>query len=71
VVRVLGYRSRGADSNPGTTRFSEVVGLERGTVSLVSIIVELLGRNSSGSDLERLEYGRRDPSRLPRDTLYQ
>jgi hypothetical protein len=30
----------------------------------VSTIEELLGRNSSGSGLERGEYGRRDPSRL-------
>jgi hypothetical protein len=36
----------------------------------VSIIEELLGRNSSGSGLESLEYGRRDPSRLPRCTFY-
>jgi hypothetical protein len=36
----------------------------------VSTIEELLGKKSSGSDLERREYGRRDPSRLPRDTFY-
>jgi hypothetical protein len=30
---------------------------------------ELLGRKSSGSNLENLEYGRRDPSRWPRRTL--
>jgi hypothetical protein len=49
VVRVLGYRSRGPGSIPGTTRFSEektekkrVVGLERGTLSLVSTTEELL-----------------------------
>jgi hypothetical protein len=39
------------------------MGLERGTISLVSTIEELLGRNSSGSGLEIREYGRRDPSR--------
>jgi hypothetical protein len=44
------------------------VGLERGPLSLVSTIEELLGRESSGSGLEILEYGRRDPSRWPRDT---
>jgi hypothetical protein len=38
------------------------VGLERGPLSLVSTIEELLGRKSSGSDLEVWEYGRRDPS---------
>jgi hypothetical protein len=39
------------------------VGLERGSLSLVSTIEELLGRKSSGFGLEILEYGRRDPSR--------
>jgi hypothetical protein len=50
--------------------FWEVVGLERGLLSLVSIIEELLGRKSSCSGLEIREYGRRDPSRWPRGTLY-
>jgi hypothetical protein len=36
----------------------------------VSTIEELLGRNSRGSGLGNREYGRRDPSRWPRDTLY-
>jgi hypothetical protein len=50
VVRVLGYRSGGPGSIPGTTRFSEkkkgkqVVGLERGPLSLVSTTEELLDR---------------------------
>jgi hypothetical protein len=51
VFRVLGYRSGGSDSIPGTTRFSEkkkkrknVVGLERGALSLVSTTEELLDR---------------------------
>jgi hypothetical protein len=39
------------------------MGPERGPLSLVSTTVELLGRKSSGSDLESREYGRRD---LPR-----
>jgi hypothetical protein len=39
------------------------VGLERGPLSLVSIIEELRGRNSSGSGLENREYGHRDPLR--------
>jgi hypothetical protein len=34
-----------------------------GPLSLVSIIEQLLERESSGSGLERREYGRRDPSR--------
>jgi hypothetical protein len=50
--------------------FWEVVGLERGPLNLVSTIEELLGRKSSGSDLEIREYGRRDPSRWPRGSLY-
>jgi hypothetical protein len=36
------------------------VGLERGTLSLVGTIEELLGINSSGSGLESREYGRED-----------
>jgi hypothetical protein len=50
--------------------FWEVVGLERGPLSLMSTIEELLERESSGSGLEMREYGRRDPSRWPRGTLY-
>jgi hypothetical protein len=46
------------------------VGLERGPLSLVRITEELLGRKSSGSGLENREYGRGDPLRWPRDTLY-
>jgi hypothetical protein len=73
VVRVLGYRSGGLGSIPGTTRFSgvkkkkkkgkQVVGLERGPLSLVSTTEELLDKKSSGSCLENREYGLRDPSR--------
>jgi hypothetical protein len=44
VVRVLGYRSRGPGSIPGTTRKKKVVGLERGPLSLVSTTEELLDR---------------------------
>jgi hypothetical protein len=44
------------------------VGLERGTLSLVSTTEELLERKSGGSGLENREYGRRDPLRSPRDT---
>jgi hypothetical protein len=44
VVRVLGYRSGGPGSIPGTTRKKNVVGLERGPLSLVSTIKELLDR---------------------------
>jgi hypothetical protein len=43
--------------------FREVVCLERGPLSLVNTTEELLGRKSSGSGLERLEYGLGDPPR--------
>jgi hypothetical protein len=46
------------------------MGLERGPLSLVSTIEELLERKSSGSGLESQDYGRRDPSRWPRGTLH-
>jgi hypothetical protein len=46
------------------------VGLERDPLNLMSTIDELLERKSSGSGLESREYGRRDPSRRPRGTLY-
>jgi hypothetical protein len=71
VVRVLGYRSGGPGSILGTTRIKKGVGLERDPLSLVSTTEELLGRKSGGSYLENREYGRRDPSRWPRGTLYK
>jgi hypothetical protein len=43
VVRVLGYRSGGPGSIPGTTK-KKVVGLEQGPLSLVSTSEELLDR---------------------------
>jgi hypothetical protein len=71
VVRVPGYRSIGPGFDYRRYQiFWGVVGLERGPLSLVSTIQELLGRNSSGSGLENREYGRGDPLRWPRDTLY-
>jgi hypothetical protein len=57
VVRVPGYQI-----------FWVVVGLERGSLSLVSTTEELLGRKSNGSGLENREYGWKDPSRCLRDT---
>jgi hypothetical protein len=44
VVRVLGYRSGGLGSIPGTNRKKKGVGLERGPFSLVSTTEELLDR---------------------------
>jgi hypothetical protein len=46
------------------------VGLERGPLSLVSTTEELLETKINGSGLEIREYGHRDPSLLPLDTLY-
>jgi hypothetical protein len=43
VVRVLGYRSGGPGSIPGTSK-KKVVGLERGPLSLVGTTEELLDR---------------------------
>jgi hypothetical protein len=69
VVRVLDYSSRGPGFDSRALQ-KKVVGLERGPLSLVSTTEELVDRNSSGSCLENREYGRRDPSRWPRGTLY-
>jgi hypothetical protein len=44
VVRVLGYRSGGLGSIPDATSKKKAVGLERGQLSLVSTIEELLDR---------------------------
>jgi hypothetical protein len=71
VIRVPGYRSRGPEFDSRRYQsFWEVVGLERGPLSLVSTTEELLGRESSGSGLESREFGLGDPSRWPRLTLY-
>jgi hypothetical protein len=71
VVRVPGYGSWGPGFDSRRYQiFREVVGLERGPLSLVSTIEELLERKRSGFDLESREYGSRDPSRWPRGTLY-
>jgi hypothetical protein len=72
VVRVPGYGSRGPRFDSRRCQFFwEVVGLERGPLSLVSTTEELLGRNSSGSGLESREYGHGYPLRWPRVTIYQ
>jgi hypothetical protein len=47
VVRVLGYRSGGPGSIPGTTK-KKVVSLERGPLSLVSTTEVLLDRKVVG-----------------------
>jgi hypothetical protein len=48
----------------------EVVGLERGPLSLVRIIEEQLEWKSSGSGQENRINDRGDPLRWPRNTLY-
>jgi hypothetical protein len=71
VVRVPGFRSRGSRFDSLLCQiFWEVVDLERGPLSLVSRIEELLGRNSSGSSMESREYSRGDSLLWPRDALY-
>jgi hypothetical protein len=72
VIRVPGYRSRGPGFDSRRYQiFWEVLGLERGPLTLMSRIAELLGRNNSGFGLENRECGRGDPLRWPRDTFYQ
>jgi hypothetical protein len=46
VIRILGYRSGGPGSIPGTTK-KTVVGLERGPLNLVSTTKELLDRKAA------------------------
>jgi hypothetical protein len=71
VIRVPGYGSRGPGFDFQRYQiFWEVVGLQRGPLSLVRIIEELLEGKSSGSGLENWINGRRDPLCWPRDTLY-
>jgi hypothetical protein len=48
AVRVLGYRSGGPGSIPGTTK-KKIVGMERGPLSLVSTTEELLDRKVAAS----------------------
>jgi hypothetical protein len=50
--------------------FWEVVGLERGPLSLVEYNWWATWKKRSGSVLEIREYGGRDPSRWPRGILY-
>jgi hypothetical protein len=63
-IQGSGFDSRGYQI------YWEVVGLERGVLSLMSTIEELLGRKSSGSGLESRDYGSRYKSRWPSGTFY-
>jgi hypothetical protein len=57
------YESLAAKEKHDYQVFREVVGLERGPLSLVSTTEELPGRNSTGSGVENREYGCGDPLR--------
>jgi hypothetical protein len=72
VVRVPGYRSWGPGFESRRYQiFWEVVGLERGPLSLVRTTEELLEWKVAAPGLENRDYGRGDPLRWPRDTLYR
>jgi hypothetical protein len=65
VIRVPGYRSRGPEYDCRRYQiFWEVVCLERGPLSLLSTIEELLERKSSGFGLENRDYGPRKSNEL-------
>jgi hypothetical protein len=71
VARVPGYRSRSLGFHSRHYHiFWEVVGLERGQLSLENRTEELPRRKGSGSGLENREYGRRDPFCWQRNTHY-
>jgi hypothetical protein len=65
VVRVLGYRSGGPGSIPGTTRKKKSNGSGTGSTHPREYNWGATWWKSSGSCLENREYGRRDPSRWP------
>jgi hypothetical protein len=71
VVRVPGYRCRGPGFDSRRYQiFWDVVGLERGPLSLVRIIEELLEWEVAAPVLKTEINGHGDPLRWPRDTLY-
>jgi hypothetical protein len=61
AVRVAGYRSRCSRFDSLHYQIFWVVSMERGPLSLVTTIEELLGRKSIGWGLENQEYSRSDP----------
>jgi hypothetical protein len=68
VVRVLGYRCRG----PGfDSRALQSSGSGTGSTQPREYNWGATWKKSSGSCLDKREYGRRDPSRWPRGTFYQ
>jgi hypothetical protein len=71
VVRVPGYRSRDPGFDSRLYRiFWEVVGLERGPLSLMRITEELLERKIAASVYKTEINGRGDSLGWPRNTLY-
>jgi hypothetical protein len=71
VVRVPGYRSRGPRFDSQRYQiFWEIVGVERGPLSLIRITEELLEWKSSGSGLKTVINSRGNPLCWPRNTLY-
>jgi hypothetical protein len=62
MVRVPGYRSRGPGRVPAIRL--EILGLERGPLSLVNTIEVLHERKCSGTCLESRVYGRRGSAAL-------
>jgi hypothetical protein len=68
VVRVLGYRSGGPGSIPG--HYKKISGSGMGSTQPHEYNWGATWYKSSGSCIESREYGRRDPSRWPRGTLY-
>jgi hypothetical protein len=72
VVRVLGYRSGGRVRVPALPDFLKKNSSGSGTGSTQTREYNWRAtlKRSSGSCLENREYGRRDPSRWPRSTLY-
>jgi hypothetical protein len=69
LVRGLGYGSGGPGSIPGTTR-NKSIGSGTGSTQLREYNWGVTWWKSSGPCLENREYGRGDPSRWPRGTLY-
>jgi hypothetical protein len=69
VVWVLGYRSGGPGPIPSTTR-KKSSGSGAGSTQPREYNWRATWWKSWGSCLENREYGRRDPSRWPRGTLY-
>jgi hypothetical protein len=69
-VKGRGYATSAVFNSRRYQIFWEVVDLERGPLSLVSTIEELLEKKSSNSGLENREHGRTESLCWPRNTVY-